>query len=447
MIKRMFCIWLSFIMVILSNISAFAAEPIKTEKHTRFVTGVTFIWCSKGKVWDPAAPMDLYTINTSAKLGKGAKNVKIYPYNRKSFDPEKATEGARERTAYDKAYMPYAGSELDIRLKTKPDENGEITYSYQFKLQSKRLYDVANQLRKKNEQEVRDLLGYVSPEMEKFFSYARNNTLADDTNGQLYFTPYIIEWDVTKCSVCGKCALHDGTKCSAETCDKWGTKECGCYRPPFVEPEQPTAPPDTQGCSSVIKWSETKAHTYYCSGCLMGGGCPGHTCRHVYTYQTALKTNAIVSPDELKSGYGFEVIVNNSISTGQISNKGVCGKSRTKVNEKKPIPPAAAEVKTGWFVKNRLGTQFKTIQLKKSSSTATTSKFTCAKNRISEIKERKIYTNVDLKGTVKKPVAHPISIVISGGGVNGIPFCKTIPKTITINGNMYEDDFTVDRRP
>jgi len=452
--KRACCILLSLFMLGMSIIPVFATEEsVKTEKHMKFVTGVIFIWRSKTQEWDPTAPWNpetpekgLYMINTSATLEKGAKNVKIYPYDMDEHNPGKATEGAREKSTYDNAYMPYAASELNLKLKTEPDAQGKITYSYQFRLKSGEIYDVASKLRKKGEQEVRSLLGYVSPEIEKFLSYARNNTLSDDMQGQLYFMPYIIEWDVTKCSVCGKCALHDGTKCSAETCDNGGTKECGCYRPPFVEPQQPTAPADTQGCSSVIQWSEVKSHTYYCGGCLMGGGCPGHTCKHVYTYQTALKSNAVVSPDKLKSGYGFGVTVNNSISTGQISNKGVCGKNLKKVNSKVPIPPAATEVRTGWLVKNRLGTQFKTIQLDKSSSTATTSKFTCAKNRISEIKERKIYTPVDLKGTAKKSITHPISIVISGGGVNGIPFCYTLSKSILINGDMYEDDFTVDRK-
>ncbi|WP_324825146.1 hypothetical protein [Sinanaerobacter sp. ZZT-01] len=420
--KRIFCMLLSLLMLGMSVIPVFAAEEIKTEKKVRFVTSVIFIWRSKTQEWDPAAPKDLYTMNTSATLEKGAKNVKIYPYDMDKHDPGKATDGAREKTMYDKAYMPYAASELSLKLKTNPDADGKITYSYQFRLQSGEIYDVAAKLKVGEEQEIRDLLGYVSPEIEKFLSYARNNTLSDDMQGQLYFMPYVIEWDEP--------VLEEVPEV-----------------PPFVEPEQPTPPADTKGCSTVIQWSETKAHTYYCGGCLIGGGCPGHTCRHVYTYQTTLTANATVSPNKLKSGYGFGVTVNNSISTKQISDKGVCGKSKTKVNEKKPVPPAAAEVKTGWSVKNRLGTQFKIIQLEKSSSTAASSKFICRKNRISEIKECKIYTDVALKGTGKKPVTHPISIVISGGGVNEVPFCKTIPKTITINGNMYEDDFTVDRRP
>lgn len=450
LIKNLCCVFL-VVALALSTIVVYADQGT-TQTKTKFITGVIFVWgrAQNGDspaLWEPAAPGDRYIVNTAATLERGAKNIRIYPYDGKCIDPGKATFGARNKLEYNNTYMPYAAKNVRVSAPSLPDQNGKITYSYEMNLNpQKMLYDVKSQLNKGKEQKIRDLLGYVSPEIEQYLTAYKGQTLAPDIEGYLYFVPYVIQWDVTKCSVCGKCPLTDGAKCSETTCENWAQPDCGCYYPPFVEPEQPTAPPDTKGCSSVIQWSETKSHTWFCGGCLMGGGCPGHTCNHVYTYQTALKSTAALSPSTLKSGYGFEVTVNNSIKSGQLSNQGVCGKSLTKPYANVPKPPEAAEVWTNWTVRNQLGTQFRTIQLEKSSSTNNTSKFQCKKNRISEKKERKIYTDVALKGTAKKPVSHSVSIVISGGGVKGIPFCTQLDKSITINGDMYEDDFTVDRK-
>ena len=46
------------------------------------------------------------------------------------------------------------------------------------------------------------------------------------------------------------------------------------------------------------------------------------------------------------------------------------------------------------------------------------------------------------EGTQEKPVNHSFEIYISGGGVGNVEFCKKITKTITINGDMFEDDFS-----
>ena len=42
----------------------------------------------------------------------------------------------------------------------------------------------------------------------------------------------------------------------------------------------------------------------------------------------------------------------------------------------------------------------------------------------------------------EEPASHSFDIYISGGGVGNIEFCKKLSKTITINGDMYEDDFS-----
>jgi len=73
--------------------------------------------------------------------------------------------------------------------------------------------------------------------------------------------------------------------------------------------------------------------------------------------------------------------------------------------------------------------------------------FYCAKNSVSMSNERKIYTNVAIAGTKERPVKHDIVISIEGGGLGNASFCKTLTEQITINGNMYEDDVTVNRKP
>ena len=86
---------------------------------------------------------------------------------------------------------------------------------------------------------------------------------------------------------------------------------------------------------------------------------------------------------------------------------------------------------------NRLGTQSKSIAMEKSGKS-----FKLPKSPVSETGARKIYTDVSLAGTKEEPASHSFEIYISGGGVNDIEFCKKLTKTITINGDMFEDDFS-----
>ncbi|QIB69754.1 hypothetical protein Ami103574_10665 [Aminipila butyrica] len=282
----------------------------------------------------------------------------------------------------------------------------------------------------------------------------------------LVFIPTVIEYEALKtCDVCGQDRLSDqvaDTHCTASSCPHFGTPQCGCYTDPVA---QVTPPADTTGsCTDVIKWSEVQSHSYKCSGCktkTSSSGkktkyCPGHTCNHVYTYQSKLSSSGTLTAAKpngnsttFKSGYGFSVNVNNSIATSQIGNSGACGKSLSKANIKKPVPPSAAEVRTNWTVKLKDSkyTQPKNVALFKGAVTGTTSKFVTAANQLSNYKNAQIYTDVALKGTKQKPIKHTISVYSYGGGVNGVQFCKSLPLTFTINGNMYEDDWTVDGLP
>ncbi len=213
-----------------------------------------------------------------------------------------------------------------------------------------------------------------------------------------------------------------------------------------------TIPAPTSGCGDVIKWSDPEPHSYkHSPGCktrkLADGTsqryCPGHTCTHIHNYESSLTANVTLNPTTLKSGYGFTVSANTSISTKEIPNSGTCGTFRTKASVKTPVPPVAGEVQVGWVYKNETGSQKKTLPMQKISATSTTSTFQMPMNSLSPKKERKVYTAVELAGTTKKPVKHNVSIVLHGGGVPGVAeFCTTLVKQITINGNMYEDDHT-----
>lgn len=401
------------VLLIASGLTVYATgagEQGKTEHHTKFVTGVVFIWGDPNG-WQPAAPMQPYVVHTSAELGAGAQDVKIYSYDMYNFDPSKAEFGKQNKLTYDNAYMPFAVTGMKPEIKTQPDEKGHVTYDYTVMLDSKKPYDVKDKLNRGQEQDIRDLLSYVSPDIEHFITQYKGQTLDPHIQGYLYFVPYVIEWDTVP-----------------------PPPEVPEIIPP--QPPQVIPPKDTTGsCQKVIRWSETKSHSYKIDKHT-------YTCNHVYTYETVLTAKATLDPSTLKSGYGFGVKVTYNIATRQVSNDGVCGQDKKKSNSKRPAPPTRAEVRVPWTSKNRLGTQPKVIQLQKSGNT-----FICAPNPISETKMRKIYTDVALSGTGKKPVKHDVTIVISGGGVNGVEFCQTLKVPITINGDMYEDDFTVDTMP
>jgi len=61
---------------------------------------------------------------------------------------------------------------------------------------------------------------------------------------------------------------------------------------------------------------------------------------------------------------------------------------------------------------------------------------------VSEAGARKIYTPVELQGTEEEPVSHEFEMYVSGGGIEGVEFCQKLIGRITINGDMYSDDFS-----
>lgn len=193
--------------------------------------------------------------------------------------------------------------------------------------------------------------------------------------------------------------------------------------------------PTPSSSDDIITWTEDDEHWEPAPG----GGYP---CYHRLTYETKLAVSHSITPQTLKSGYGFAVTANATINTRMVKNDGCTHWGNSRANIKIPVPPDKAQVKLGWTVKNRLGTQPASIDLKLLSKTATQSKFEPVPNAISEIKAKQIYTGVALAGTATNPKNHKIVLSITGGGVNGKSFRKEIIDQITINGVMYDDDFT-----
>ncbi len=191
-------------------------------------------------------------------------------------------------------------------------------------------------------------------------------------------------------------------------------------------------------CDGEIEWTETDSHKVR-YGSYSDGTPKYRTCYHTFTYKTTLSADATVTPSTFKSGYGFETGVNYSIKTKLIDNDGdYCsnwGNNRSAT--KKVKDPTKATVYIPWNMTNRLGTQSKSIAMEKSGKS-----FKLPKSPVSETGVRKIYTDVSLAGTKEEPASHSFEIYISGGGVNDIEFCKKLTKTITINGDMFEDDFS-----
>jgi hypothetical protein len=208
------------------------------------------------------------------------------------------------------------------------------------------------------------------------------------------------------------------------------------WSPPSGGDDDDVTPPDGV-CDGEIVWTETDSHRVR-NGYYSDGTPRYKTCYHTFTYKATLNAMATVTPDTFKSGYGFEVKVAYSINKKLIENDGDCsswGNSRSADSTVKA--PTKVTVYIPWSMTNRLGTQSREIVMEKSGNT-----FQLPSSPVSETGARKIYTDVALAGTKEEPVSHSFDIYISGGGVGGIEFCKKLTENITINGDMYEDDFS-----
>lgn len=191
-------------------------------------------------------------------------------------------------------------------------------------------------------------------------------------------------------------------------------------------------------CDGEITWTETDSHQVYTGRNDRYGKKIYTTCSHTFKYKTVLSAEVNISPDTFKSGYGFEAEVTCSVDTALVSNSGCSswGNSRKPTSTVKN--PTRAIVYIPWDMTNRLGTQSKAVSM----DNYRTLKFRLPISNVSEAGARKIYTPVELAGSAENPESHSFEIYINGGGVGDIEFCKKLTENITINGDMYSDDFS-----
>lgn len=190
-------------------------------------------------------------------------------------------------------------------------------------------------------------------------------------------------------------------------------------------------------CNGIIEWTETDSHRVII-GYTKNGNPIYSWCNHTFKYKAVLGATANISPTTLKSGYGFGVDVDYRLNTTMVSNSGCKNWGDNRKPSATIKNPTTATVFVPWNMTNRLGSQGKSISMVSNGPL----KFTLPSSSISEIGAKKIYTPVELAGTKESPQSHSFEIYIGGGGVDSIEFCKKLTGTITINGDMYEDDFS-----
>lgn len=203
------------------------------------------------------------------------------------------------------------------------------------------------------------------------------------------------------------------------------------YEPPTIEIKPSGI------CDGVIEWTETDSHKI-----LVGYNRKNRPvyswCEHTFKYKTVLEATADISPSTLKSGYGFGVDVNCRLNTSLISNSGCRNWGSNRAPSATINNPTAATVFLPWDMTNRLGSQGRSISMVPDG----TLRFTLPSSPVSETGAKKLYTPVELAGTKENPQSHSFEIYIGGGGVDSVEFCQKLNGTITINGDMYEDDFS-----
>lgn len=206
-----------------------------------------------------------------------------------------------------------------------------------------------------------------------------------------------------------------------------------------------TMPIDPSICdsdTSTITWQEQISHR------VTDADGRSHTCYHTYTYQAKLKIDRItLSPDPIKSGYGLEAEIKTSVSYEQIDAEKSRSCSRSlgsRTPSEKPIPPTKVTARLGWTSQTFGGIfiQGSMVDMDRTSHSNTSSTFSAPYNDVTNAS--KLYTDLWLSGTKEEPRKHKIAFDIYGGGVDGTEWCTTVEKIFTINGDMYEDAYTVE---
>ncbi|MCL1819098.1 MAG: hypothetical protein FWG36_00415, partial [Oscillospiraceae bacterium] len=174
---------------------------------------------------------------------------------------------------------------------------------------------------------------------------------------------------------------------------------------------------------------------------------------HIYNYQAKMEVGPLKflyrdkEEHQMKSGYGFYIEAVTKIKVNQVSDVGICGQAKTRKHTEKVEPPTQARYYAPSTVKpqkvtNRNGTQNDFLDLTSDKKNPDT-KFTTPENKISEYKNKLIYTDPNWADG-----RHFFDMRFQGGGVAGKNWCLLRKGTVAnkqyvdIKGNMYEDDHT-----
>ncbi len=190
------------IFILLTTVIGFASTKEVIIKHERLDTGVVFVWADGKGVWQnglrPNGPCNRdVTIN----IGKADfKNFKCEVYNNTNFKFGKdestfhwnKTKKCKDQDSFNRNYLDYCASFNSGSVKYDK-ASGNLNIKESVTLTSNQEFDVAQYVRKGNQQTVYDYLGDDIP---SGITDPMNKMLTDpDVKGYLYFCPMVITYD------------------------------------------------------------------------------------------------------------------------------------------------------------------------------------------------------------------------------------------------------------
>nr|WP_315022985.1 hypothetical protein [uncultured Aminipila sp.] len=177
-----------------------------TTEHEMLNTGVVFIWADGNGNWQNGLkPNGSCNRSFSVNIGANMKVVKVSAYNCANFSFGKddishwnKTKMCKGKSSFDTNYIPYSvnGGSLSFKYNEK---SGNLTVTQRVSLSSSQTFDVADKVRKGNQQEVYDYLGKDIP---SGITEPMNKMLTDPSvQGYLYFCPVVINYKEVRTEV------------------------------------------------------------------------------------------------------------------------------------------------------------------------------------------------------------------------------------------------------
>lgn len=193
---------LIFILVVIGVIFlagvSFAAFQTKEIHHERLDTGVIFIWSDGKGNWQnnlyPGGPGER---NFSLNIGKNMKDVNVKAYTGSNFSfGDSSTSHWNEtvkcynQSSYNQNYVPYSVTG-ESHTFSYDESSGKLTINQNVTLSSSKKFDVADYVRRSDQQTVYDYLGNPPANVTE----AMNKMLTDPSvQGYLYFCPLVITY-------------------------------------------------------------------------------------------------------------------------------------------------------------------------------------------------------------------------------------------------------------